>query len=211
MPAIPAPRTVILPHLDGEFVEMTAPIPALFGQLLTTIVADRSATPSTPDGSLIAISSIEPMRKALLRIRTTIGTAEPHALHRPDGLEHEPLLLLELDGHDIVAAGEALVELRRIVLETSYRTGVDEHLTEYLAGHYPGTELDTSAVLELLARFHGVLDLDHGHDQDLIEPALRRAQHSLSPVTLDDQQEAALDRMGSRWLAMWLDRYNDLP
>ncbi|MFV0451131.1 MAG: hypothetical protein ACK5LS_02630 [Propioniciclava sp.] len=142
---------------------------------------------------------------ALAAVRSAINGGERIQFRGPDqGHDHEPVTLVTIAASTLGVLTDLLEELRRVVIEAGYRVGVDEDLARSLEETGSGIDVDTA--LELVARIHGLLDLDNHLEVAVLSDAFERARSSLGGAELDQLQEAAYRRLRDRWLAMWDDR-----
>lgn len=193
----PATRRVLLPDLEGEMVEMTRPLEEALLALANTVDDGADELPAIFAGS---------GARAVGELVVAIADASPVTLYGPDGrYQREPLRLVDVDPADIDRLGEVLVELRRVAIETGYRADIAEYLDDYLDA-YGGVDLEIGSLLELTARFHGMLDLEWSADHELIAMPAERARCGLEPVCLDENEERAYRGLRERWLSMWHDR-----
>lgn len=171
---------VHVPDLDDEVEAFTAVAEEALAFLAT---ADDAVAPLPP---IFAGSGVD----ALARLRAAIRVAPPLRLYAPDArYEHEPIRVVEIDPGDLAAVGELVAELRRVAFESRYRGDIDEYLHDFVAG-FPTAELDSRQLLELVARFHRVLDLHWSAKDETVSHALRRAAASLTPAVLSEHEEA---------------------
>lgn len=177
---------IVLPHFDGQLVDTAQQLEIALRRLgeSDAVLGEHGAD-------------------ALTRLRSAITNGERLQLRAPDqGHEHEPIILITL-ASSLTALTDLLEELRRVVLETRYRSGLDAELSRALEMN--GRDLDAGDALELVARLHGLVDLDNHLELTVLTDAFERARSGLGGVELDELQEAAYRRLRDRWVAMWRD------
>lgn len=187
-----ATQRIVVPDLDDELHGFTEPLDEALRHLAATI--------DDPEAAPLPAILAGPGSEAFARSDTR-STPRPRSLLGPDGrYEHEPIRVVEIDHDNTVRLGSLLGTLRRVVYETGYAGDVDEYLNDFLSD-YAKAELDSGQALELLARFHGVIDLDNSAVLAILDGPLERARTGLAPVVSRTTRKTAYRRLRDRWNA----------
>ena len=184
-------RRVLLPDLDGELFVATEVLDDVLALLATWAEDD-------PEIGLPAVLDRR-AADAVSDIRLAIARTPAVVLYGPDGdYEHQPLRLVDVDEMAVAGFGAAVAALAAVV----HGPGAG-HLAELVSDIADERRTTPAAIVELAARFHGMLELDWTDDQRLIATRLGTATDTR--VVLTDTEEAAYRRLRDRWVAMWHD------
>jgi len=184
-------RRVLLPDLDGELFAAT--------EVLDEVLALFAAWAEDDPEIGLPVELDRRAADAVTDIRMTIARTPAVTVYGPDGdYEHEPLRLVDLPEMAVATFGAAVAALAVVV----HGPGAG-HLAELVGDIADERGSPPAAMVELAARFHGMLDLDCTDDQRLI--AARIEPDAGDRVVLTDTEEAAYRRLRDRWVAMWHD------
>jgi hypothetical protein len=194
-------RTVVVPDLDGELLATLGQLEELLLMLPGDEDGDELPEPFAHDEALGAIRRIRAALRPTQRL--VDDAARPGRLLAPDGrYEHIPLTPVELDEGDLSLLGSTARALgaaaRFSVLGETLddAAAIDPHKTP-------------AALVEGLARLHGVLDLELTDDARALLPKLRAGV--IGEVVLTPTEDAAynrtVDRINTTWSGSALDRW----
>jgi hypothetical protein len=201
---------VLVPDLDGELVATLLQLEELL--LMVRTVADDEDEPlelPEPVAGDQALDAVQRLWDDLRLTQQAPGT-RPGRLLGPDSRhEHVHLVPVELNAADLEVLGRTV----RALADTSPASDLGEALHE--TAHGGGGQFGTgphatpAALVEGVARLHGVLDLELTEDARALLP---RLQASLSEdVVLSPAEETAYARIADRINMMWtssaLDRW----
>jgi hypothetical protein len=189
-------RTVLVPDLDDELL-------ATLGQLEELLLMlpgheDDNPEPFADDEALDAVRRIWAALKPTQRAGDDAGR-----LLAPDGrYEHIPLTPVELDDGDLAVLGRTAHALAAAPRWSLLAEASDAAATI-------GPHTTPAALVEAIARLHGVLDLELTDDARALLPRLRAS--NVGDVVLTGAEEAAynrtVDRINTMWTGSALDRW----
>ena len=210
----PGQQTVLVVDLDGEPL---APLRALEEILLCLGMwedDDRwDSSPVTEPLRLPAPLADQVALAAVQRLLTALAPTQSRAaegrLLAPDGrYEHAPMTVLSLPAADI--------DLLSTIAATLGHPGLDPDITDLVNAHAEQLNLgyrrtDRTALVSVLARLAGLLDLAPTDDTRLLTARLRATPPG-TDCMLSDAEEAAHARTADRMNYLWaqgsgIDRY----
>lgn len=199
-PASGSRRRIIVPDLNGQIVEATAPLEDLLLTLAAPI--DEPNDPlsqvdlTAEDETTLEILSAG--ARALGLIRRLLLRSPALVLRARDGERRDPLRLVSIPTGQVDDLGAAAR-----VLATGLRPGgpviVDVGLRA-AADHLHSTP---RVLVDLTIRTHRLCDQPRDADHELVVASLHRAQPCGAPVTLSDVENAACRRLQARLAAIW--------
>jgi hypothetical protein len=209
-------RTVLVADLDGEPL---APLRALEEILLCLGAWEDDDDRRSPDTTPEALPLPPPLvdRVALAAVQRLLSGLAPSQsrgpgcgrLLAPDArYEHAPMTALTLPAADIDLLAATAAALGHPALNPEIAELVDSHAGQLGSGY---TRVDRTALVSLLARLAGLLDLAPTEDTRLLTARLRATPPGTDCV-LSDAEEAAHARTADRMNHIWahgsgLDRY----
>jgi hypothetical protein len=191
-------RTVLVPDLEG------APL-ATLGQLeeLLLFTGDDEARLPEPFANDAALGAVRRIWAALRPSQRPADAAHPGRLLAPDArYEHIPLTPVELDEGDLSVLGRTARALGAAARSSVLGQALDDAAAI-------GPHTTPAALIEGVARLHGVLDLELTDDARALLPRL--CASIIGDVVLNPTEEAAynrtVDRINTMWSGSALDRW----
>jgi hypothetical protein len=193
-------RTVVVPDVDEELLATLGQLEELL-LMLPGSENDKLPEPFAHDHALGAVQRIWAALKPTQR--PADDAACPGRLLAPDGrYEHIPLTPVELDDGDLAVLGRTARALGTAPRWSLLAEALDAAVTI-------GPHTTPAALVEAIARLHGVLDLELTDDARALLPRLRAS--SVGDVVLTGAEEAAynrtVDRINTMWTGSALDRW----
>ena len=197
-------RVVVLPDLDTEFTAALAEVEELLLTLRwqeTWDPDDLVAHPAALGGG-VALQALRRVADTVRPTQTDPDTAPGGRLLGPDGrYEHVPLRFVRVRVADIDALSAVAAELGEPVRTEAVSDALRLH-----AGHraqdrkFPDPDV---ALVALVARVAGVLDLESTRDTELLRARLDQPVAAAGDVVLTAAEETAYQRVITRFNRMW--------
>jgi len=198
-------RVVVLPDLDTEFTAALAEVEELLLTLRwqeTWDPDDLVAHPAALGGG-VALQALRRVADTVRPTQTDPDTAPGGRLLGPDGrYEHVPLRFVRVRVADIDALSAVAAELGEPVRTEAVSDALRLH-----AGHraqdrqFPDPD---AALVALVARVAGVLDLEWTRDAELLRARLGQSVDAAGgDVVLTAAEEVAYQRVITRFNRMW--------
>lgn len=195
-------RVVVLPDLDRDLTDALGEVE----ELLLTVRWQETGDPDdlvTHPPALARGVALQALRRVTDTVRPTQtdpDTATGPRLLGPDGrYEHVPLRFIHLRARDIEALSAAAAALGEPVRTEAVEDALRLH-AEHRAPDRRFPDPDT-ALVALVARVAGVLDLAWTPDAELLHARLDRSD--TASVVLTAAEEAAYQRVITRFNQMW--------
>ncbi len=202
--AMAGERVVVLPDLDKEFT-------AALGEIEELLLTLRWQETGDPDDLVVHSPALGGgvALQALRRVADTVGltqtdpeTGSGPGLLGPDGrYEHVPLRFVRVRAADVDALSAAAAALGE--------PGRAEAVTDALRLHAGHRAQDrqfpdpVAALVALVARVAGVLDLEWTRDAEMLRDRLDRPVDAAGDVVLTAAEETAYQRVVARFNRMW--------
>ncbi len=199
-------RVVVLPDLDEEFT-------AAFGEVAELLLTLRWQETGDPDdlvvhpaalGGGVALQALRRVADTVRPTQTDPDTGTGGRLLGPDGrYEHVPLRFVRVRVADINALSAAAAALGEPVRTEAVTDALRLH-----AGHraqdraFPDPDPD-AALVALVARVAGVLDLEWTPDAEVLRARLGQPVDAGGDVVLTAAEETAYQRVITRFNRMW--------
>jgi len=197
-------RVVVLPDLDQEFTAALADVEELLMTLRWQETGDPDDLVAHPAalGRGVALQALRRVADTVRPTQTDPDTTTGPRLLGPDGrYEHVPLRFVRLGSADIDALSAAAAALGEPVRTEAVTDALRLH-----AGHraqdrkFPDPYV---ALVALVARVAGVLDLESTRDTELLRARLDQPVAAAGDVVLTAAEETAYQRVITRFNRMW--------
>jgi len=197
-------RVVVLPDLDKEFTAALGEVEELLLTLRwqeTGHPDDLVAHPAALGGG-VALQALRRVADTVRPTQTDPDTSTGPRLLGPDGqYEHVPLRFIRVRAADIDALSAAAAALGEPVRTEAVTDALRLH-----AGHraqdreFPDPD---AALVALVARVAGVLDLEWTADAEVLRARLDQPVDAAGDVVLTAAEETAYQRVVTRFNRMW--------
>ncbi len=197
-------RVVVLPDLDKEFTTALGEVEELLLTLRwqeTGHPDDLVAHPAALGGG-VALQALRRVADTVRPTQTDPDTSTGPRLLGPDGqYEHVPLRFIRVRAADIDALSAAAAALGEPVRTEAVTDALRLH-----AGHraqdreFPDPD---AALVALVARVAGVLDLEWTADAEVLRARLDQPVDAAGDVVLTAAEETAYQRVVTRFNRMW--------
>jgi hypothetical protein len=197
-------RVVVLPDLDKQFTAALADVEELLMTLRWEETGDPDDLVAHPAalGGGVALQALRRVADTVRPTQTDPDTATGPRLLGPDGrYEHVPLRFVRLRAADIDALSAAAAALGKPVRSEAVSDALRLHAV-YRALDRQFPDPDT-ALVALVARVAGVLDLEWTHDAELLRARLGQLDTAAGDVVLTAAEETAYQRVITRFNRMW--------
>jgi len=197
-------RVVVLPDLDTEFTGALADVEELLMTLRWQETGDPDALVAHPAalGGGVALQALRRIADTVRPTQTDPDMTTAGRLLGPDGrYEHVPLRFVRLRSADIDALSAAAAALGQPLRSEAVSEALRLH-----AGHraqdrkFPDPD---TALVALVARVAGVLDLEWTRDAELLHARLDQPGDAAGDVVLTAAEETAYQRVITRFNRMW--------
>jgi len=197
-------RVVVLPDLDEEFT-------AALGEVEELLLTLRWQETGDPDdlvvhpaalGGGVALQALRRVADTVRPTQTDPDTATGGRLLGPDGrYEHVPLRFVRVRAADVDALSAAAAALGEPVRTEAVSDALRLH-AGYRAQDRAFPDPD-AALVALVARLAGVLDLEWTRDTELLRARLGQPVGAGGDVVLTAAEETAYQRVITRFNQMW--------
>ncbi len=197
-------RVVVLPDLDKEFTAALGEVEELLLTLRWQETGDPDDLVAHPAalGGGVALQALRRIADTVRPTQTDPETATGGRLLGPDGrYEHVPLRFVRVRAADVDALSAAAAALGEPVRSEAVSDALRLH-----AGHraqdraFPDPD---AALVALVARLAGVLDLEWTRDTELLRARLEQPVDTAGDVVLTAVEETAYQRVVTRFNRMW--------
>ncbi len=197
-------RVVVLPDLDKEFTAALADVEELLMTLRWQETGDPDDLVVHPAalGGGVALQALRRVADTVRPTQTDPDTWTGGRLLGPDGrYEHVPLRFIRVRATDVDALSAAAAALGEPVRTEAVTDALRLH-----AGHraqdrkFPDPDV---ALVALVARVAGVLDLESTRDTELLRARLDQPVAAAGDVVLTAAEETAYQRVITRFNRMW--------
>ncbi len=197
-------RMVVLPDLDTEFTAALAEVEELLMTLRWQETGDPDDLVAHPPalGGGVALQALRRVADTVRSTQTNPEASTGGRLLGPDGrYEHVPLQFVRMRAADIDALSAAAAALGEPVRTEAVTDALRLH-----AGHraqdrkFPDPD---AALVALVARVAGVLDLEWTRDTELLRDRLEQPDDAAGDVVLTVAEETAYERVVTRFNRMW--------
>jgi len=197
-------RVVVLPDLDKEFTAALGEVEELLLTLRWQETGDPDDLVAHPAalGGGVALQALRRVADTVRPTQTDPETATGGRLLGPDGrYEHVPLRFVRVRAADVDALSAAAAALGEPVRSEAVIEALRLH-----AGHraldraFPDPD---AALVALVARVAGVLDLEWTRDAELLRARLEQPVAAAGDVVLTAAEETAYQRVITRFNRMW--------
>jgi len=197
-------RVVVLPDLDKQFTAALADVEELLMTLRWEETGDPDDLVAHPAalGGGVALQALRRVADTVRPTQTDPDTATGPRLLGPDGrYEHVPLRFVRLRAADIDALSAAAAALGKPVRSDAVSDALRLHAVHRaLDRQFPDPD---TALVALVARVAGVLDLEWTHDAELLRARLGQLDTAAGDVVLTAAEETAYQRVITRFNRMW--------
>jgi len=197
-------RVVVLPDLDEELTAALGEVEELLLTLRWQETGDPDDLVAHPAalGGGVALQALRRVADTVRPTQTDPDTTTAGRLLGPDGrYEHVPLRFVRVRTADIDALSAAAAALGEPVRTEAVTDALRLH-----AGHRPRDRAfpdPDTALVALVARVAGVLDLEWTPDVELLHARLDRPLDAAGDVVLTATEETAYQRVITRFNRMW--------